>query len=138
LKNNSLGLKNSGVNYKTIFTVLHKLPYKLTISLQGFIYSRKFTVQGFTEVQSDTRFNIYRNFLDDKLNVSLTLYFPFNNNIKLDSRYSDCMLSQNLSSISPGRFLGVSLRYDLGDLSKSFPDREKRKSGIKNDDLKSN
>lgn len=136
LKNNSLGLKNSGANYKTVFTVLHKLPYKLTISLQGFIYSRRFTVQGFTEVQSDTRFNIYRNFLDDKLNVSLTLYFPFNNNIKLDSRYSDNMLSQNLTSISPGRFLGVSLRYDLGDLSKAFPDREKRKSGIKNDDLK--
>lgn len=136
LKNNSLGLKNSGVNYKTIFTVLHKLPYKLTISLQGFIYSRRFTVQGFTEVQSDTRFNVYRNFLDDKLNVSLTLYFPFNNIIKLNSRYSDSMLSQNLSSISPGRFLGVSLRYDLGDLSKAFPEREKRKSGIKNDDLK--
>jgi hypothetical protein len=136
LKNNSLGLKNSGVNYKTIFTVLHKFPYKLTISLQGFIYSRRFTVQGFTEVQSDTRLNIYRNFLDDKLNVSLTLYFPFNNNIKLNSRYSDSMLSQNLSSISPGRFLGLSLRYDLGDLSKAFPDREKRKSGIKNDDLK--
>lgn len=136
LKNNSLSLKNSGVNYKTIFTVLHKLPYNLTISLQGFIYSRRFTVQGFTEVQSDTRLNIYRNFLDDKLNLSLTLYFPFNNNIKLNSRYSDSMLSQNLCSISPGRFLGLSLRYDLGDLSKAFPDREKRKSGIKNDDLK--
>jgi hypothetical protein len=136
LKNNSLSLKNSGVNYKTIFTVLHKLPYNLTISLQGFIYSRKFSVQGFNEVQSDTRINVYRNFIDDKLNVSISLYFPFNNNITLNSKYSDSMLSQNSTTNSPGRFIGLSLRYDLGDLSKSFPDREKRKSGIKNDDLK--
>lgn len=138
LKNNSLNLKNSGVNYKTIFTVLHKLPYKLTISLQGFIYSRRFTVQGFNEVQSDTRINIYRNFIDEKLNISLTLYFPFNNNITLNSKYSDSMLRQNLTTNSPGRFVGLSLRYDLGDLSKAFPDREKRKTGIRNDDLKSN
>lgn len=131
LENKTLNLKNDGLTYKLFISVAYKLPHKFTISTQNFIYSRSFTIQGYSQNFSDMRISLTKKLINDKLNIGLTLYQPFRKRVKLESNYSDLAFGNFSYTDFPSRYLGISLSYDFGNIAKVFGGRQKRKRNQK-------
>jgi len=134
LSNDDNDLDNDGITYRVFLTLSYKLPWNLRFSAQNFIYGQTISLQGEKDNFSDLRFYLARNFMNDKLSVGLSLYQPYSNRVKLESKYRDAQFINYSFTNFPARYVGISLSYDFGDFSKVMK-RDKNKT-INNDDIK--
>lgn len=134
IKNNESDIRNEGFSYKIFVTLTYKLPWKIRFSSQNYIYGKNIELQGYADNFSDLRLYLARNFFNERLNIGITIYQPYNKKVMLTSRFSDFQFSNFSYFKFPSRYVGFSMSYDFGDFSKVMK-RDKNKT-IKNDDIK--
>jgi hypothetical protein len=135
-KSSAMNISNGGIEFKLMPTVTYYAPLKIELQLRTFGYSRKFSIQGYDGANFDTRFNVARNFIKDKLRVSFTLYQPFAENQNILSKYDISGYVYKYNTISPARYVSLSLRYDLGNISKAMNRKSNRGKQVNDDDIK--
>jgi len=132
--NDGSGLKNDGFNYSVFLDGEFRLPYKIKFSAYSGYYSSRINLQGQNSAIFYYGVSASRDFLKERLNVSVSARNPFPKR-KYYSGYSqtiDYRVDYNQSMIVQS--FGLSVSYKFGELKDQI---KKVSKTIENDDVKS-
>ncbi len=134
LKSQELGASNSGLNGEGFANIQLTLPYDFRINMMGAYITGFVMLQGKQSSQYRTNVSISKDFLKQKLTVSLTCSNPTSNSIKINYSRSDEYFAMNNKNNIKIREARLNISYRFGTMKESI---KKVQRSITNDDVKS-
>lgn len=127
------GLKNNGFNYSVSLDGEFTLPYDIKLSAYGGYYSRRINLQGHSGDMIYSGLSLSRDFLNKKLNISLSARNPFTERrTYFGFTQTATYMEEQIQSYKAQSF-GLSVTYRFGELKEQI---KKVSNSIQNDDLK--
>ena len=131
---NGHDITNSGFGYGGSVGARFILWKNGSISVNGSGYSPEVMLQGKTSVYYSSSLGITQSLLNNKLNISMSISNPLQQNISTSMTYNDLNYYQHSKNTYHAQVLRLNVTYNFGKMGQGV---KKAKRGIQNDDLKS-
>jgi hypothetical protein len=127
-------MNNESWGSYSYMSLRYSLPKSFILSAYGGLYSFPSGLQRTSYLFYYSGFTVKKNFLKDKLSVSLSAMNVFWKNMEWDYEITDQYFHQTGTNIRPGREFRISLSYKIGDIQTHV---KRARRGIQNTDVKS-
>jgi len=131
--NDGSGLESKGVNYSLSAGSQFTLPGEIKLSFNGGFYSPRIQLQGRYSGFYYYSSSLSRDFLDKKLNISLSARNPFEKTRSFNGYNQTETYRSNFTSTYIAQSFGLSISYRFGELKEQI---KKAQRSITNDDVK--
>lgn len=131
--NDGSGLKNDGFSYSLSLSGNFNLPYEIKLSSYGGYYSSRISLQGRSGSVFYYGLSASRDFLNKKLNISLSARNPFCEKIIYSGFMQTSTYREDVVQSYKSQSFGLSVSYRFGELKDQI---KKVSKTIENDDVK--